>query len=130
MAGDSGTGRTGPGVRTQTSETGRGRTPAGPHPRPSPGLRVSPAPRGGQEERSAAPETRPTAHPGRPRGPPGAAPPAHGELAPVRPGRKFARRRPQGLSGPSGAGEGRAARGCLLPSGLGPGFWAGLPPLY
>ncbi|XP_034519633.1 translation initiation factor IF-2-like [Ailuropoda melanoleuca] len=43
-AGDSRTGRPCPGARTETSETHRGRTPAGPHPLPRPGLgrRASP----------------------------------------------------------------------------------------
>ena len=122
MTGHSGPGRTCPGTRTHISDTRRGRPSAGPHP---------PDPDGSQGEplrlegagRSAAPLPGDGRRPprGRPRGLPGAALPAHGELARVRPGRKFARRRPPGFSSPSGPGERRAGRSSLLSSRAGPG---------
>ena len=122
VTGHSGPGRTCPGTRTHISDTRRGRPSAGPHP---------PDPDGSQGEplrlegagRSAAPLPGDGRRPprGRPRGLPGAALPAHGELARVRPGRKFARRRPPGFSSPSGPGERRAGRSSLLSSRAGPG---------
>lgn len=134
-----GSGEGGPnglGLQDRAHVPGRGpRRPAGGALRPAP----PPAPRGSPcaprepADRGAAPRRRPTVGRGRPLGPPGAAPRAQGELARVRPGRKFVSSR-RGFPGPSGSRlRAEAEAGCprrfaaSLPGPRGPG--AGSAPL-